>query len=264
MPFIGKITKHYRLVGLAVIVGAIALWVLRPVVEGFHRTMTPHSAPENVVGNVSFCPMGNCPNGCAAPKVMDPSTCEKTLHKDASGRCHKRCGHVCLDVNSCTDNTCCSGCPRTMFPVDCVSGEPTPLSQQYASFNGKQVDGSPSYPVGMLAPNVAQYGRRLKVIHPSTLMRYEVFPSNYAAMHFSSSPLAANPEPSTEVEPDGMPVPPASRPCPTCRDPFPPNYKCRPSPTGMSTDCGPYGLNVGRYGDQLTGCNCPVAASPKT
>ena len=126
------------------------------------------------------------------------------------------------------------------------------------SYKGQPVLGNPSYPISFLAPNVAQYGRRIQVIHPSTLTREVLFPANYAEMHGSSSPLAANPEAPPQLESDGLYIEPGSHKCPTCKSPFKQNYKCRPSLSGLFQDCGPYGLNVGRYGDQLTGCNCPL------
>jgi len=268
MSFVIGNIKLYGLIGftaLVVLIGTMLVFSSKSkTVEGFHRTMTPHSAPTGVDGSISFCPAEGCAKGCAAPVAPDAPTCEEKLYKDGTGRCYRKCSYMCMDANSCTDNTCCSGCGGKMFPVDCQSGTFTPLSQQYMSFNGKEVNGGPSYPVGMLVPNVAQYGKRVQVIHPTTLMREELFPANYAAMHYSSSLLAANPEAPPQLEFDGMPIPPASHPCPTCKDPFPPDYKCRPSLTGMFTDCGPYGLNVGRYGNHLTGCNCPVHSHSPT
>lgn len=137
----------------------------------------------------------------------------------------------------------------------------TPLSQvnfMQMSYEGNPVYGQHSYPVSFLAPNVAQYGRRVRVIHPSLRTREDLFPSNYAEMHMSSSSLAANPEPAPQLETDGGPAMSGSSACPTCKTSFKPDYECRPSLSGMFRDCGPYGLNVGRYGDQLTGCNCPL------
>ena len=50
-------------------------------------------------------------------------------------------------------------------------------------------------PVGMLAPKVAQYGRRELAVHPSDIPTAQAFPSLYSMLVYPHNGMSANPEP---------------------------------------------------------------------
>ena len=211
---------------------------------------------ESFVGTqgVSYCPNEKCPSACRQIITPTDPACQSTIYKDGkTGACFKKCGFRCTDPLLCTENNCCSGCGTTTFPVDCVTGEYALPSQQTMAFNKGEFGGFPSTAIGMLAPNVAQHGKRLLAIHPTQMSMDLISPSTFAQMYYKQSSLAANPEaPEGLVQND----PYKWYKCPDCKHKFLPKYGCRPSATGLFEECGPYALNINHYGNQIAGCPC--------
>ncbi len=210
-------------------------------------------------GGMSFCPNESCPSGCRQIITPTDPECQSTVYKDkTTGACFKKCGFKCTDPLLCTDNNCCSGCGTTTFPVNCATGEFRNPNQQTMKYNEGIAAGLPSTPIGMLAPNIAQHGKRLLAIHPTKMSLDLMTPSLFAQMMFQQSDLAANPEaPEALAQKD----PYKWYKCPECKPKFQPKYGCRPSTTGLFEECGPYALNINHYGNQIAGCPCPSEQS---
>lgn len=110
-----------------------------------------------------------------------------------------------------------------------------------------------TYRVNMIAPNIAQHGKKEMVYHPSNVTPDVAFPSDWTVRSIPHEPL---PNAGEFVERD----PADSKDMGWIANPgkFEVKYDCRPSLTGVYEDCGPYSWNIGDYGNKLTGCECPL------
>ena len=99
-----------------------------------------------------------------------------------------------------------------------------------------------TYRVQMLAPQIAQHGKKTLAYHPSNLTPDKVFLSDWTirAMPFHHHTTQSDRPYSDPVKPKDMGW---------LADPskFTVDYNCRPTPTGVYEDCGPYAWNLLEY-----------------
>lgn len=96
------------------------------------------------------------------------------------------------------------------------------------------------YTVNMLAPKIAQHGKKELAYHPSKMAPGRAFLSDWTIRTAPFSPLAQNrPDYEAVTEQDMGWVADPKR--------LPPITNCRPSLTGVYDDCGPYGWNIDEY-----------------
>jgi hypothetical protein len=99
-----------------------------------------------------------------------------------------------------------------------------------------------TYRVHMLAPQIAQHGKKTLAYHPSNLTPDKVFLSDWTirSMPFHHQASQSDRAYSDPVKPKDMGW---------LADPskFSVDYDCRPSPTGVYEDCGPYAWNLFEY-----------------
>lgn len=159
-----------------------------------------------------FCPAEpNCPQGCSKPTQIT-GKCPSTIFKESDGTCYKKCPYVCSNMeDNCKYDKCCLGCGFKKFKINCD---------------------------GTMIPDTKKTGQ-------------ELYDDN-------QSPYAGQPPDSTNQENlvqrnmgdfNGAVSPPGTIKAfnTGAKGNYAVRYTCRPTTTGMFTDCGPVSANIPCY-----------------
>ena len=110
-----------------------------------------------------------------------------------------------------------------------------------------------AYRVHMLAPQIAQHGKKTLAYHPSNMSPDKVFLSDWT---IRSTPYHHH---VTDTErPYSKPIKPKGMGWLGDPSKFTVDYNCRPSPTGVYEDCGPYAWNLFEYKNEDLPSFCKI------
>ena len=216
----------------------------------------------------------NCLDGCEKPREMS-GNCPSKIHKEKDGSCYRKCPYECPNPeDECEYDNNCVGCGFKKFKVNCdgtmipsidddgneVKDIKDETEKKYDEFQKKIDDGLSS-----IFTHDSGKGKKLKTEHHVYLHhvnhgcreKYHVRKGGIMSNDFKhKGHHIRGDKDRSSVYNYGYPGSPLDLKKQV--DNFKVNYTGRPTTTGMFTNTGPYGFNIGNYKPYGKGCDFPA------
>lgn len=213
----------------------------------------------------------DCLDGCVKPKELS-GNCSEKIFKDKKGGCFKKCPYECSDpFAECEYDKNCMGCGFKKLIVKC-DGTMSPdadsgseeINEKKKENNLKNAEGGMSNEMKHLSSGIKKFmNNKFKTehhVHVHHHLRQPDCPSVRKGGVFSDQyknlPRRKHKKSSQDIYNWGAPGTPLDLANEVKN--FGVDYTNRPTTTGMFTNTGPYGYNIGNYKPYGKGCDFPV------
>jgi hypothetical protein len=201
-----------------------------------------------------------CSNKCKKPKKLNDN-CSDKIYKNKKGDCYKKCAYECANPSDeCEYDSGCMGCGFKKFKVKC-NGVMEPVRENVESDIEDGYDDLKDDLFGNNSKNIktehhlylhhVDDKKECKEPHHS-VKKGGILSDQYK--HLIEN--ARGDKDKSSAYNYGEPGTPLDLKHEVAN--FKVDYTNRPTATGMFTDTGPYGSNIGSYKPYNKGCNCPI------
>ena len=241
----------------------IVILVVVAIVLYFIYTNGFKSYKEGMKGNK------DCLDGCVRPKELS-GNCSEKIFKDKKGGCFKKCPYECSDpFAECQYDKNCMGCGFKKLKVKC-DGTMTPdvdintAKEEKEENYLKKFEGGMSNEMKDISSGIKNlFKHKIKTEHHVHVHHHVKQPDcpnvrkgGILSDQYKNLPRRKHKKSAQDIYNWGAPGTPLDLANEVKN--FGVDYTNRPTTTGMFTNTGPYGYNIGEYKPYGKGCDFPV------